>query len=187
MDQAHQTRMLYLEYHKDPFWAHFFSNLYWWSDTPTHFRWQSLCSLCRWPPAVSYHQGTGGLSTSTGWYFKHWQVVQQNHLTFNSAKYRYMVISRKRRPTHPGVLYLGDTPLELVECFKYLGVILAGDLSSSQHINSVCSKARKVLGLLHRRFYKYASKDTFVQLCLSLVRPHLEYASPVWNPYMQKP
>ena len=28
MDQAHHTRMSYLEYPKDPFWAHFFSNLY---------------------------------------------------------------------------------------------------------------------------------------------------------------
>ena len=111
--------------------------------------------------------------------------VQQNHLTFNSAKCKYMVISRKRRPTYPGVLYLGDAPLEQVQCFKYLGVILASNLSFSQHIDSVCSKARKVLGLLYRRFYNNASKDTLLQLYLSLVRPHLEYASPVWNPYMQ--
>ena len=110
--------------------------------------------------------------------------VQQNHLTFNSAKCKYMVISRKRRPTYPGVLYLRDTPLEHLECFKYLGVILASDLSFSQHIDSVCSKARKILGLLYQRFYNNASKDTLLQLYLSLVRPHLEYASPVWNPYM---
>ena len=44
--------------------------------------------------------------------------VQQNHLTFNSAKCKYMVISRKRRPTYAGVLYLGDTPLEQVEMFQ---------------------------------------------------------------------
>ena len=89
--------------------------------------------------------------------------VQQNHLTFNSAKCKYMVISRKRRPTYPGVLYLGDTPLEQVECFKYLGVILASNLSFSQHIDFVCSKARKILGLLYRRFYNNASKDTLLQ------------------------
>ena len=98
------------------------------------------------------------------------------------------MISRKRRPTYPGVLYLRDTALEQVECFKYLGVILASDLSFPQHIDSVCSKARKILGLLYRRFYNNASKDTLLQLYLLLVRPHLvnEYASPVWNPYMQE-
>ena len=67
-----------------------------------------------------------------------------------------------------------------------LGVILASDLSFSQHIDSVCSKARKIIGLLYQRFYNNASNDTLLQLYLSLVRPHLEYASPVWNPYMQK-
>ena len=107
-----------------------------------------------------------GISTIDKW-------VQQNHLTFNSAKCKYMVISRKRRPTYPGVLYLGDTPLEQVECFKYLGVILAGYLSFSQHIDSVCSKARKILGLLYQRFHNNASKDSLLQLYLSLVRPHL--------------
>ena len=69
--------------------------------------------------------------------------VQQNHLTFNSAKCKYMVISRKRRPTYAGVLYHGDSPLEQVECFKYLGVILASDRSFSQHIDSVCLKSQK--------------------------------------------
>ena len=65
-------------------------------------------------------------------------------------------------------------------------MILTSDLSFSQHIDSICSKARKILGLLYRRFYNNASKDTLLQLYLSLVRPHLEYASPVWNPCMQK-
>ena len=92
-----------------------------------------------------------------------------------------MVISRKRRPIYPGVLYLGDTPLEQIECFKYLGIILASDLSFSQHIDSVCSKPRKILGLLYQRFYNNASKDTLLHLYLSLVKPHLEYTSPVWN------
>ena len=65
-------------------------------------------------------------------------------------------------------------------------MILASDLSFSQHKDSVCSKARKILGLLYRRFYNNASKDTLLQFYLSLVRLHLEYASPVWNPYMLK-
>ena len=97
--------------------------------------------------------------------------AQQNHLTFNSAKYKYMVISRKRMFTYPEALHLRDTPLEQVECLKYLGVSFASDLSFSQHIDSVCSKAKKIFGLLYRRFYNNASKDTLLQLYLSLVRP----------------
>ena len=105
--------------------------------------------------------------------------VQQNHLTFNAAKCKCMVISRKRRPPFMGVLKLGDTPLEQVESFKYLVVLLSSDQSFTQHIEPTCSKARRILGLLYRRFYNNANNDTLLQLYLSLVRPHLEYTSPV--------
>ena len=48
------------------------------------------------------------------------------------------------------------------------------------------SKARKTLDLLYWRFYNNVNNGTLLQLYLSLVRPHLKYASPVWNPYKQK-
>jgi len=34
--------------------------------------------------------------------------------------------------------------------------------------------------------YHHSSERTLRQLYVCLVRPHLEYASPVWNPYLQK-
>ena len=45
-------------------------------------------------------------------------------------------------------------------------------------------KARKLLGLLYRKYYQYAEPQILLQLCTSLVRPHLEYASPIWNPHL---
>ena len=56
----------------------------------------------------------------------------------------------------------------------------------SPHIQAICSKAKKVLGLLYRKFYGCANTDTLAQLYISLDRPHLEYACPVWAPYMAK-
>ena len=50
----------------------------------------------------------------------------------------------------------------------------------------MCMKARKILGLLYLRFYNNSDGSTLLQLYLSLVRPHLEYASPVWNLDMHK-
>ena len=98
-----------------------------------------------------------------------------------------MIISRKRVPTLPSTqLQLHDRPLERVESYKYLGLLLTNNLSWSPHIVNICSKARKVLGLLYRRFYGYADNDTLKQLYLSLVRPHLDYACQIWDPHLAK-
>ena len=43
-----------------------------------------------------------------------------------------------------------------------------------------------ILGLLYRRFYSHAEGATLMQLYLSLIRPQLEYACPVWDPHTMK-
>ena len=88
--------------------------------------------------------------------------------------------------TYTFTFYLNGVPLERVEIFKYLGVLLKSNLSWSDHIAMVCSKARKLLGLLYRQFYNHATPSTIKQLYLSLIRPHLEYAAPLWDPHLQK-
>jgi len=82
--------------------------------------------------------------------------TKENHLTFNIAKCKYMLISRKRQAQPMPDLFLDDVSLERVQYFKYLGILLAADLSWTHHIEAVCTKARKLLGLLYRRFYEHA-------------------------------
>ena len=94
-----------------------------------------------------------------------------------------MTVSRKRRPANIPVISLEGIPLERVETFKYLGVILSLDLCWTPHVESVCTKVRKLLGLLYRRFYNNAGTDTLLELYTTQIRPHLEYAAPVWDPF----
>ena len=114
--------------------------------------------------------------------------VSANYSTFNSSKCKYKLVSRKRQPSLPPTLTLNGCTLEEVECFKYLGLLLSSesDMSWSPHIESTCSKAKKILGLLYRRFYGNTDGAALVQLYQFLVRPHMEYASEVWDPYIQK-
>ena len=44
-------------------------------------------------------------------------------------------------------------------------------------------KANKVLGVINRTF-KYLDPYIMHLLYTSLVRPHLDYASNIWNPYL---
>ena len=98
-----------------------------------------------------------------------------------------MTISRKKGPSStPSTLKLNNSILEEVEQFKYLGVMLCQNLSWSPHISAICAKARKILGLLCRRLYNHSWDDCIKQLYLSLVRPHLDYAAQVWDPYLKK-
>ena len=55
------------------------------------------------------------------------------------------------------------------------------------HIDSICGKARKILGMLYRRFSHDTEPYALLQLYLSLVRPYLQYAgSQVWDLHLQK-
>ena len=39
---------------------------------------------------------------------------------------------------------------------------------------------------MYQQFYHYADTQTLRQLYIALIRPHLEYASPVWDPFLLK-
>ena len=111
-----------------------------------------------------------------------------NLLHFNTSKCKFMAVSRKRTGVVPPPLMLKGQQLQQVGYFKYLGLLLSSDLSWSSHVENVRSRARILLGLLYRQYYQLAEPHTLLQLYmyLSLIRSHLEYASSVWNPYLQR-
>ena len=39
---------------------------------------------------------------------------------------------------------------------------------------------------LYCQFYQHTDQETLLQLYVSIVHPHLEYAAPVWDPHMKK-
>ena len=105
-------------------------------------------------------------------------------MQFNSAKCQFMLVSRRRNNTTLSQpLCLNGSPLASVPTFKYLGVPLSSDLTWSKHVQSICSRARKLIGLLYRQYYQYSDCNTLLQLYLLLLHPHTEYAAPVWDPH----
>ena len=73
--------------------------------------------------------------------------------------------------------------MQRVDCCKYLVLLITKNLT---HISSICSNARKILGLIYRRFYMSSNQEALKQLYVSLVRPHLEYACQIWDPHLIK-
>ena len=74
--------------------------------------------------------------------------------------------------------------LESVTSEKYLGFTLNNTIDWGSHISHITSKATKTVGFI-RRNLALAPKQTKVVAYNTLVRPQLEYASPIWNPYCQ--
>ena len=70
--------------------------------------------------------------------------------------------------------------------YKYLGILISLGLSRSPHVANVCSKTRKITGLLYGKFSQHAGYATLLWLYISLMRPHLEYAAAVWDPRLQR-
>ena len=105
-------------------------------------------------------------------------------LQFNIDK---CFILRVGRPKHKLVhLYtLHNQNLSETDSAKYLGLTITSDLQWNQHINNITNKANSILGLL-RRNLRIPSQTIKTHAYQSLVRPHLEYASTVWDPHTQK-
>ncbi len=113
--------------------------------------------------------------------------ISRHYLSLQPSKCCYMLITRKRTCSiPPPILYVSEIPLQLVSSVRYLGVQLNSDLSWSPHITNLCTKARQLVGLLYRRFYKHANTSTLLQLYKSFIRPHLEYCAIVWDPHLLK-
>ena len=79
----------------------------------------------------------------------------------------------------------GGGQFRSVENTKYLGVTISSDLSWGKHVFAPVNKANIVLGII-KRSIGTNNRDVFSQLYKSLVRPILEYAAPVWSPYLIK-
>ena len=81
--------------------------------------------------------------------------------------------------------YILDKPLKDVKSFKDLGVTISKDRSWDNHISITVNKANNLLGLI-KRSVGTTNVNIFSTLYLSLVRTILEYAVPVWCPYLVK-
>ena len=93
------------------------------------------------------------------------------------------ITHKQDKSKHP--YHLLNKELKSVNSCKDPCVQVSRDLSWSNHVNAIVNKANKVVGLL-KRTVGSKNREIFSMLFKSLVRPILDYACPVWSPYLVK-
>ena len=110
-----------------------------------------------------------------------WETDWQ--MKFNVAKCHSMRVTRHLPDKQILFVYtLHQQKLEQVQSAKYLGLTITDNLDWGQHVSEISCKATKTMGFL-RRNLALAPRHTKEVAYKTLVRPQLEYAAPIWNPY----
>ncbi|MCG7875845.1 MAG: reverse transcriptase family protein, partial [Candidatus Thiodiazotropha endolucinida] len=105
-------------------------------------------------------------------------------MRFNAAKCHLLKITRQRMYL-PTKYNINGSQLQEVSHHPYLGVELSSDLTWKNHISNITSKAHRILNLLRRHLYG-CNQDVKNRAFTTLVQPHLEYSSSVWDPYFKQ-
>ena len=103
---------------------------------------------------------------------------------FNPSKCKTMRVSRKRTPGTKSYKIL-DVTLEETNQTLYLGINIQKDLRWNSQTHYTTGKASRVLNFLRRNFH-HCSSNVKEKLYITLVRPHLDYATAAWDPYTAK-
>ena len=112
----------------------------------------------------------------------HWLNV--NKLSLHIGKTSTMLICSRQKRCHLPVkdinIKLQDQDIVQTDTCNYLGVNLDCNLTFDNHMNRVCGKICQSLGVL-KRASMFVPYDTKLILYNTLVLPHFDYCSTVWD------
>lgn len=104
-------------------------------------------------------------------------------MEFNPSKCEVVHITRSKNSKPTRYVLHGQT-LHTTENARYLGVDISSNLSWNNHIDRIAAKANRSLGFVKRNI-KVKSPNIRECAFKTLVRPQLEYASTIFDPYTQ--
>ena len=107
--------------------------------------------------------------------------LQANKLSLNILKTEYMIIGTEKFLIQLGPIpkiKVGNRYLDRVTKTKSLGLIIDDNLHWGDHIDYVCSKVKRYIGIIERT-KDCLPRSSFIQLYRSLVEPYFRYGNTV--------
>ena len=104
-------------------------------------------------------------------------------MSFNTDKCHVITLGRSHEDYNYTMSKHGNL-LMLNRCNEQqdLGILFTSNLKFSHHVNKIAHKANRVIDIIKQSFH--CMDKMFCTLYVSLVYPHLEYASEIWNPHL---
>ena len=102
-------------------------------------------------------------------------------MAFNVKKCKVMHFG-SRNPKHQYTM--GGQVLEVTEEERDIGVMVTNNLKPSTQCSKAARTAKAVLGQISRAFH-YRDRHIFMRLYTQYVRPHLEFSTQAWAPWME--
>jgi len=113
----------------------------------------------------------------------HW--CHQWKLNLNVNKCYVLRVSRKTTTLTFGYT-LSQKKLSSTLDMKDLGVNFQSNFKFNGHIRNISSQALRKLGFIKRMTKEFKTSKSLITLYKAIVRPLLEYASPIWSPSVDK-
>ncbi len=107
---------------------------------------------------------------------------QSNKLSLNFKKSNFIVFSSKNKKycTSTSCLSIGDNTISQVSSTHFLGVLIDQTLSWKTHIQSVCNKISKSVGIIGK-IKSLVHQKCLLTLYYSLIYPYLIYCNVIWG------
>lgn len=108
------------------------------------------------------------------------QWLNSNQLSLNVSKTKCMLFKKSGRTVIPLNLKIDNTPIEFVETFNFLGIIIDHRLTWKPHIDNIAKKISKTCCILSRLKH-YLPKSCLKIIYNSLIGSHLNYGLLCWG------
>lgn len=109
--------------------------------------------------------------------------LSSNKLSLNIKKSKFMVFHTAQRHVNYPLIQINNCNIERVTNFNFLGLILSADLKWNLHVDHICRKICKVIGITYRLRDIYPP-DVLLLLYNTLILPHLNYCLIIWGSHV---
>ena len=107
--------------------------------------------------------------------------MKSNRLALSILKTNFVLFHSKRlKPYKSLSLKIDGVNIQEVSTVKYLGVTFDSNLTWKNHVNELCLKLLKTVGIFSKLRY-YVNVDILIMLYYSLIYPFLTYGIQVWG------